>query len=139
MISHVSHQNAIDRRLVRRFRGGEGSYHIANSMGFNKALAVPSRMLQMIYGNFVQGDDEARLDAEMREWGAYLVSTSTPQHNKLLKMVLRAGIVSFKIFPCLTEFTTIRMTFRRNREELGYLEMNFNSEGLHAGTVVDLY
>jgi len=123
----------IDSRLLPPFNEGEGLHEIANSTGFGKALTIPSRMLQATcYPNFMQGYDRAQFDADRKEWGSSLVR-GTAEHNNLLAMLRQTALVSFKVYPCFKDAVTVRANFRRNREELGFLDMTFNRGGIYAG------
>ncbi|MDE2018856.1 MAG: hypothetical protein KGJ13_00745 [Patescibacteria group bacterium] len=108
-----------------------------------KALAVPSRMLEMAYhGDFMSNLTADKFHEERTVWGSWLISHTQKSHS--LKLFLqRASIISCKIAPRVRyeKFfggamglhphygISVEIKFKRNRELVGDLELIFQPDG----------
>ena len=128
--------SACDHRNTNTYRA------LMRSEGMRKALAVPSRMLEMAYhGSFMPNLTATKFEEERSSWGSWLVSGTREGHS-LEMFFQRASVVSFKILPYIKNAgpcgyidtnthwgVGVEIKFKRNRELIGDLRLVFGSDG----------
>lgn len=110
------------------------------SAGMKKALMVPGRILAMLYvTRFMLDHTNAKFDEERKTWSSYLVDF-TAEANAFRRLLREASIVSIKIsaYGLSLEYVAVRIALRRNRVELGYVEMLLCADGTIGGVTSNI-